>query len=66
MPKNNILLSIERKQKIEEIMNKVDLYKSNTIDDMVKQFKVYPVINDETIYLTIMIPKVDYISNEIV
>jgi N-acylethanolamine-hydrolysing acid amidase len=66
MPKNNILLSVERKQKIEEIMNKVDLYKSNTIDDMVKQFKVYPVINDETIYLTIMIPKVDYISSEIV
>ena len=50
----NILYSVERRT----MVNNVIKNKNNDIDALITQFLKYPVLNCETVYYTIMIPKI--------
>lgn len=56
---NNILYSIERftiaKQKIDNNNNNF-----TSINNIIENFKIYPIINEQTIYYSILSPKINF------
>lgn len=50
---DNILWSIERKQKVEEIMKNI---KFNSETELLEKINAHPIINHETIYASVLIP----------
>jgi N-acylethanolamine-hydrolysing acid amidase len=53
----NILYSNERKSKAYKILESIkSLPNINTYEDMLKKFSVYPIINEETVYVSILDP----------
>ena len=61
----NILYSTERKQLAEQIINDIQS-NAGQVNDLFEKFRQFPIINEETVYMCMMMPKTGYFEVNIV